>query len=51
MTDVAALKNIWMKDPEFAGEHEALGEEVAVVHALVKARTAAGMIQERTDVY
>ena len=45
MTDVAALKKKWMKDPEFAGEFEALSEEFAVAHALIKARTEAGMTQ------
>lgn len=46
MTDVKELKKKWMKDPEFAAEYEALTEEFLIAHALIKARSEAGMTQE-----
>jgi ribosome-binding protein aMBF1 (putative translation factor) len=40
------LHKDWMKDPEYRREYEALGEEFALVAALIAARTRAGLTQE-----
>ena len=35
----------WMKDPAFRAEYDALEDEFAMMSALIKARTAAGLTQ------
>ena len=45
MTTIASLKKKWMKDPAFRDAYETLAPEFAVAHALIKARTDAGLTQ------
>jgi ribosome-binding protein aMBF1 (putative translation factor) len=35
----------WMKDPEYRREYEALEEEFSLIHALIEARSRAGLTQ------
>jgi transcriptional regulator with XRE-family HTH domain len=37
----------WMKEPNYRGEYEALGEEFSLVAALIEARIRAGLTQEQ----
>jgi transcriptional regulator with XRE-family HTH domain len=46
MTRVRDLHAEWMKDPEYRTEYERLGPEFALAHALIEARTRAGLTQE-----
>jgi transcriptional regulator with XRE-family HTH domain len=46
MTRVRDLHAEWMKDPEYQAEYERLGLEFALAHALIEARTKAGLTQE-----
>lgn len=54
MTNVTELKKEWMQEAEFASEYEALSDEFAVAHMLIRARTNAGLTQaqvaEKMDV-
>ncbi len=45
MTKLQALKERFMKDPEFREEYVRVDEEYALVEALVRARTAAKLTQ------
>ena len=45
MTKLKALKERFMKDPEFREEYVRVDEEYALVEALVRARTAAKLTQ------
>ena len=40
----------WRKDPAFMREYDALEEEFALAHALIKARADAGLTQEELAV-
>jgi cysteine synthase A len=41
------LHKVWMKDPSYRREYDALGEEFALVASLIEARTRAGLTQEQ----
>ena len=43
MTDLEALKNELMKNPEFRAEYEALAPEYEIMRAMIDARLADGM--------
>ena len=45
MTDVEELKKKWIRNPKFVKEYEALTDEFVIAHALIKARSEAGMTQ------
>lgn len=47
MTDVEELKKKWIKNPKFVKEYEALADEFVIAHALIKARSEAGMTQAK----
>ena len=54
MTDLEALKNELMKNPEFQAEYEALAPEYEIIQAMIDARHASGLTQkelaERTGI-
>ena len=54
MTDLEALKNELMKNPEFQAEYEALAPEYEIMQAMIDARHASGLTQkelaERTGI-
>lgn len=41
------LQKKWMKDPEYQREYAALAEEFSLIHALIQARSRAGLTQEQ----
>ena len=45
MTKVADLKKRWMNDPKFREEYERADEELAIIEALIRARTDAKLSQ------
>ncbi len=45
MTKLAALRERWMKDPNFRTEYDALDEEFALAAALIDARAQAHLTQ------
>lgn len=45
MTSLKELEKKWRKDPGFVAEYDALEEEFALAHALIHARSQAGMTQ------
>jgi len=45
MTSTKALHRKWMKNPAYKAEFEALGEEFALIGALIEARDKAGLTQ------
>lgn len=46
MMKFSTLHKKLMKDPEYRKEYDALEEEFALVTAIIKARTAAGLTQQ-----
>ena len=44
---MSEMKKRLMKNPKFQKEYEALEDEFALVHALIKARTRAGLTQQQ----
>ena len=44
---MSEMKKRLMKNPKFQKEYEDLEEEFALVHALIKARTRAGLTQQQ----
>ncbi len=47
MTKVGKLHKKWMKDPKYRSEYEKLGPEYELVHAIIEARTRAGLTQQQ----
>ncbi|HKV96308.1 MAG TPA: helix-turn-helix transcriptional regulator [Gammaproteobacteria bacterium] len=45
MTKFSDIKKRWIRDSAFRHEYEALAEEFAIAHELIKARTRAGLTQ------
>ncbi|MGL4286471.1 MAG: helix-turn-helix domain-containing protein [Phreatobacter sp.] len=46
MTKAKDLHEKWMADPAYRAEYEALGDEFALVEALMKAREHSGLTQD-----
>lgn len=46
MTKAKDLHKKWMKDPAYRKAHEALAPEFELAHAVIEARTHAGLTQE-----
>lgn len=46
MTKMKDLHAEWMKDADYRKEYDALEEEFALAHAMIKARADAGLTQE-----
>jgi ribosome-binding protein aMBF1 (putative translation factor) len=47
MTKARDLHKKWMKDPAYRKAHEALAPEFELAHAVIEARTHAGLTQEQ----
>lgn len=47
MTKAKDLHKKWMKDPAYRKAHEALAPEYELAHAVIEARTHAGLTQEQ----
>jgi len=47
MTRISDLHKVWMRDPEYRREYDALEEEFALMSALISARVKAGLTQEQ----
>lgn len=47
MTETRDLQEKWMKDPAYRKAHEALALEFELAHAVIEARTHAGLTQEQ----
>jgi transcriptional regulator with XRE-family HTH domain len=47
MTKARDLHKKWMKDPAYRKAHEALAPEYELAHAVIEARTHAGLTQEQ----
>jgi DNA-binding transcriptional regulator YiaG len=45
MKRISTLHRVWMKDPEYRKEYDALEEEFALASALIAARSRAGLTQ------
>lgn len=47
MTKIRSLHKRWMKDPKYGAEYERLGPEYELAHAIIEARTKAGLTQDQ----